>query len=176
MVKNDATLRNLKNQIGQIANELRNKQHGALPSDMENLRKPSKENWKANKLLPQLKDLGSFIIPRNIGESCCGKTLGYLGSSINLMPTSFFKGLGIGKAKPTTITLQLVDRSLAYLEGEIEDVLVCVDKFIFCADYINLDFEADKGVPIILERPFLEAGRTRVDVQKGELTMQVQDE
>ena len=66
-----------------------------------------------------------------------------------------FRQLGVGEVRPTTVTLQLADRSHAYLEGKIEDVLVKVDKFIFLVDFIMLDFEVDKEVPIILGRPFL---------------------
>ena len=39
-----------------------------------------------------------------------------------------------------------------------------------------LDFEANKEVPIILGRPFLATERTLINVQKGELTMHVQDD
>ncbi|KAH9735234.1 hypothetical protein KPL71_017676 [Citrus sinensis] len=67
-----------------------------------------------------------------------------LGASINLMPLSVFKQLGVGECRPTTVTLQLADRSHAHLEGKIDDVLVKVDKFIFPVDFIVLDFEADK--------------------------------
>ena len=70
----------------------------------------------------------------------------------------------------------MADRSHAYPEGKIEDVLVKVDKFIFPVDFIVLDFEADKEVPIILEKPFLATGNTLIDVQKGELTMRVKDQ
>ena len=51
-----------------------------------------------------------------------------------------------------------------------------IDKFIFPVDFIVLDFEADKEVPIILGRPFLATGKTLIDVQKGELTMRVNDQ
>ncbi|KAL5578344.1 hypothetical protein UlMin_020043 [Ulmus minor] len=74
------------------------------------------------------------------------------------------------------MSLQLADRSIAHPEGKIEDVLVKVDKFIFPVDFIILDYEADLEVPIILGRPFLATGRTLIDVQKGDLTMRVQDE
>ena len=57
----------------------------------------------------------------------------------------------------------------------IEDVLVKVDKFIFPADFIELDMEEDKEIPIILGRPFLATGRAMIDVQKGELKLRVQD-
>ena len=58
----------------------------------------------------------------------------------------------------------------------IEDVLVKVDKFIFPTDFIVLDMEEDQDISIILGRPFLATTRTLIDVQKGELTMRVQDE
>ena len=60
--------------------------------------------------------------------------------------------------------LQLANRSHAYLEGKIEDVLVNVDKFIFPVDFLVLDFEADKKVSVILERPFLTTGKTLIDM------------
>ncbi|KAL5561252.1 hypothetical protein UlMin_030999 [Ulmus minor] len=129
-----------------------------------------------NKLPPKLKDPGSFTIPCSIGNQYFGKALCDLGVSINLMPMSIFKKLGIGEARPTTVSLQLADRSIAHPEGKIEDVLVKVDKFIFPVDFIVLDYEADLEVPIILGRPFLATGMTLIDVQKGELTMRVQDE
>ncbi|XP_062103904.1 uncharacterized protein LOC133815026 [Humulus lupulus] len=111
-----------------------------------------------NKPPPKMKDSGSFTIPCTIGNSYCGMALCDLGASINLMPMSVYRQLGIGEVRPTTVTLQLVDRSLAYPDGKIEDVL------------------ANKEVPIILGRPFLATGRTLIGVQKGELTMRVQDE
>ncbi|KAL5558512.1 hypothetical protein UlMin_034723 [Ulmus minor] len=129
-----------------------------------------------NKLPPKLKDPGSFTILCSIGNQYFGKALCDLGASINLMPMSIFKKLGIGEARPTTVSLQLLDRSIAHPEGKIEDVLVKVDQFIFLVDFIVLDYEADLEVPIILGRPFLATGRTLIDVQKGELTMRVQDE
>ncbi|XP_060969103.1 uncharacterized protein LOC133036595 [Cannabis sativa] len=129
-----------------------------------------------SKIPPKLKDPGSFTIPISIGGRDVGRALCDLGASINLMPMSTFRKLGIGEARPTTVTLQLADRSMAHPEGKIEDVLVQVDKFIFPADFIILDYEADREVPIILGRPFLATGRTLIDVQNGELTMRVNDQ
>ncbi|KAL5549463.1 hypothetical protein UlMin_004694 [Ulmus minor] len=66
-----------------------------------------------SKLPPKLQDPGSFTIPCSIGGQYCGKALCDLGASINLMPMSIFKTLGIGDARPTTVSLQLADRSIA---------------------------------------------------------------
>ncbi|XP_012477614.1 uncharacterized protein LOC105793239 [Gossypium raimondii] len=115
-------------------------------------------SYLQNKLPPKMKDHGSFTIPCSIRDSYCGMALGDLGASINLMSMFVFNQLGIGEARPTTVTLQLVVRSLAHLDGKIKDVLV------------------HKKVPIILERPFLATGKTLTDVQKCELTMRIQDE
>ncbi|KAJ9548063.1 LOW QUALITY PROTEIN: hypothetical protein OSB04_020606 [Centaurea solstitialis] len=128
------------------------------------------------KIPPKLKDPGSFTIPCSIGGQEVGLALCDLGASINLMPLSVFNKLGIGEVRPTTVTLQLADRSIAYPKGKIEDILVKVDKFIFPADFIILDCEVDKKVPIILGRPFLATGRALIDVHKGELTMRVNDQ
>ncbi|XP_012461514.1 uncharacterized protein LOC105781527 [Gossypium raimondii] len=108
-----------------------------------------------NKLPSKMKDLGSFTIPCSIGNYYLGKALCYLGASINLMPLSTLRKLGIGHIKPTIVTLQLADRSLAQLKGQIKDILVHVDKFVFLADFVILGCEADMKVPIILGRPFL---------------------
>ncbi|KAJ8747653.1 hypothetical protein K2173_012998 [Erythroxylum novogranatense] len=129
------------------------------------------------KLPPKLKDPGSFTIPCVIGTLIFGKALCDLGASINLMPISVFRKLGMGDViKPTSVRLQLADRSIIHPWGILEDVLVKVDKFIFPADFIVCDIEEDAEVPIILGRPFLATGRVLIDVEKGELTMRVNGE
>ncbi|XP_063938056.1 uncharacterized protein LOC135147930 [Daucus carota subsp. sativus] len=106
----------------------------------------------------------------------CSACLCDLGASINLMPLSIFTQLGLPELKPTNMSLQLADRSITYPRGIIEDVLVKVDQLIFPADFVILDFEEDKRIPIILGRPFLATGQTLIDVQKGELTMRIQNQ
>ena len=69
------------------------------------------------KLPQKLKDPDSFTISCKIGNSIFDRALWDLGASINLMPLSIFRGLGLGEARPTTITLQLADRSLNHPRG-----------------------------------------------------------
>ena len=87
------------------------------------------------------------------------KALLDLGASVNLLPYSIYKRLGLGELKPTSITLFLADRSMKIPRGMIEDVLVQVDKFYYQVDFVVLDTDpVVKGtnyVPIILGRPFL---------------------
>ena len=128
------------------------------------------------KLPPKLKDPGSFTIPCTIGKSYFDRALCDLGASINLMPFSVFRKLGLGEVKLTTISLQLVDRSIKYPRGVIEDVLVKIDKFIFPADFIVLDMDEDEKIPLILGRPVLAMGRTLIDVQQGKLVLRVEED
>lgn len=92
------------------------------------------------------------------------------------MPLSIYKKLGLKEAKLTNISLRLADRSLTYPLGIVEDVLVKVDTLIFPTDFVVLDFEEDKNIPIILGRPFLSTGQTLIDVPNGELIMKVFDQ
>ncbi|XP_062075446.1 uncharacterized protein LOC133779508 [Humulus lupulus] len=128
------------------------------------------------KLPPKLKDLGSFAIPCSVEDTITTKALCDLGASINLMLLSIFRKLKLGEARPTTVSLQMVDRSVKQPRGVIEDVLVKVGKFIFPTDFIILDMEEDANIPIILGRTFLAIGTALIDVQKGELKLRVQNE
>ncbi|XP_075078756.1 uncharacterized protein LOC142164608 [Nicotiana tabacum] len=72
--------------------------------------------------------------------------------------------------------LQLADRSIAHPEGVIEDVSLQIGKFIFPADFIILNYEADELVPIILGRPILATGDAIIKVREGKMILRVDDE
>ncbi|XP_022152112.1 uncharacterized protein LOC111019902 [Momordica charantia] len=69
------------------------------------------------KLPQKMGDTGSFTIPISIGRKNVGHAPGDLGASINLMPLSVYQKLGIEKARPTTVILQLADRLITHPEG-----------------------------------------------------------
>ena len=92
------------------------------------------------------------------------------------MPLSVVQRLSLGELTPTTITLQMDDRSMAQLEGILEDVLVKVGKFIFPVDFVIMQMEEDTQVPLLLGRPFLATGAALIDLLKGELTLRVGNE
>ena len=129
------------------------------------------------KNLPEkMKDSGSFTIPYVIGEFEFQKALYDSGASINLMPLSVARKLSFAELTPTTVTLQMADRTMAKPEGVIEDVLVKVGKFIFLVEFIILDKEEDSQVPLLLGRPFQATGAALIDMQKGVLTLRVGEE
>ncbi|XP_076954772.1 uncharacterized protein LOC143629365 [Bidens hawaiensis] len=102
-----------------------------------------------NKLPEKMTDPGSFTIPCLIGR--------------------------IGEPKPTRMSIQLADRSIKYPRGIVENMLVKIDKFVFPVDFVILDMDEDKNVPLILGRPFLATARALIDVCTGKLTLRVND-
>ena len=123
-----------------------------------------------------MKDPASFTILCFIGKYEFKKALCDSGANINLMPLSVVQRLSLGELTPTSITLQMADRSMAQPEGILKDVLVKVGKFIFQVDFVIMQMEEDTQVPLLLGRPFLATGAALIDVQKGELTLRVGDE
>ena len=102
-----------------------------------------------------------------------GKALCDSGASINLMPLSAAQRLSLGKLTPTAITLQMANRILAHPEGILEYVLIKVGKFVFLVDFVVINMEEDKKVPLLLGRPFLATGAVLIDVKKRELTLRI---
>nr|GEW38595.1 hypothetical protein [Tanacetum cinerariifolium] len=127
--------------------------------------------------LPQKEgDPGSFTLPCLIGPLAVKNALADLGASINLMPYSLVRRLGISKLKPTRMSIQLAGRSIKYPIGVCENLLVKVSKFIFPVDFVVLEMDEYELVPIILGRPFLATARAVIDVHEGELSLRVETE
>ncbi|GJX47959.1 reverse transcriptase domain-containing protein [Tanacetum coccineum] len=116
---------------------------------------PLNENFLAvllRKLPEKLGDLGKFLIPCDFSELEECMALADLGASINLMPLFVWKILMLPELVPTCMTLDLANRSVAYLAGIAEDVFVQVG------------------------RPFLRTARALADVYGEELTLRFGDE
>ncbi|KAL6332918.1 hypothetical protein AAG906_019923 [Vitis piasezkii] len=117
------------------------------------------------------KDPGCPTISVMIGGKVVEKTLLDLGASVNLLPYSVYKKLGLGELKPTSITLSLADRSVKIPRGVIEDVLVQVDNFYYPVDFVVLDTDPTvkeaNSVPIILGRPFLATSNAIINYRNG---------
>ncbi|XP_019255132.1 PREDICTED: uncharacterized protein LOC109233721 [Nicotiana attenuata] len=119
---------------------------------------------------------GDFTIPCNIGARDFARALCDNGDSINLMPLAIYKQAGLGMSRPTSMRLQMADRSIKRPVGIIDDVLVKVGKFLLPTDFVILDCAVDKEIPIILGRPFLAIGGALMDSEQNEIKFRVNDE
>ncbi|GJV58610.1 reverse transcriptase domain-containing protein [Tanacetum coccineum] len=126
-----------------------------------------------NKVPKKLEDPGKFLIPCALQELDRTNALVDSGASINLLPHSIYKKLGLGALKPTRMTLELANRSITHPMGIAKDVVVRVDGFTFLADFVVVNFEPDPRVPIILGRPFLRTAKALIDLYEEKLTLRV---
>nr|GEZ20765.1 reverse transcriptase domain-containing protein [Tanacetum cinerariifolium] len=121
----------------------------ALLSNKEKLQElantPLNENCSAvilKKLPQKLRDPGKFLIP-------CG-----FRASINLMPLSVWRKLGLPDLIPTRMTLELANHAICTPDGIARDVFS----------------------PLILGRPFLRTARALIDVHGEEMILRDGDE
>ncbi|GKB08257.1 reverse transcriptase domain-containing protein, partial [Tanacetum coccineum] len=126
-----------------------------------------------NKVPKKLEDPGKFLIPCALQELDKTSALAVLGASINLLPHSIYKKLGLKALTPTRMTLELANRSITHPMGIAEDVVVRVDGFTFLVDFVVVNFELDPRVPIILGRPFLRPTKALIDLYEETLTLRV---
>ncbi|XP_027082523.1 uncharacterized protein [Coffea arabica] len=71
-----------------------------------------------------------------------------------------------GPLKETWIIIQLADRTNAYSDELVEDVLVKINDLVFLADFYVLDMDDDLSPdisPLLLGRPFFNTAQTKID-------------
>ncbi|XP_057755825.1 uncharacterized protein LOC130975008 [Arachis stenosperma] len=130
-----------------------------------------------NSLPEKLKDPGGFMIPCTLGDAYTTTALCDLGVSINLIPAFLIKKLCLtDEVKPTCICLQLAYGSIKIPSEVIEDMIVRMGPFAIPIDLVLLDMDGHKSASLIKGRPFLVTGRTLIDVEKGEVTLRVNEE
>nr|GEY61353.1 hypothetical protein [Tanacetum cinerariifolium] len=94
-------------------------------------------------------------------------------ASVSVMPLSTYLNLGLGELAHTKLIVELVDRTVEYPKGIVENVLVGIGKFVFPVDFVILDMPKDVKVPLILERPFLSTAHAKIDVLKRKITLRI---
>nr|GEY05562.1 reverse transcriptase domain-containing protein [Tanacetum cinerariifolium] len=119
----------------------------ALLSNKEKLQElantPLNENCSVvilKKLPKKLGDPRKFLIPYGFSELKC-KALSDLGASINLMPLSVWKKLGLPELISTRMTLELANRAICTAAEITRDVFVPMGKFTFPTDFVIVDYE-----------------------------------
>ncbi|XP_023772671.1 uncharacterized protein LOC111921348 [Lactuca sativa] len=120
------------------------------------------------KRLPKkCKDPGVFTVSCKMGKLFVPRAMLDLGASINVLPYSSYKTMGIGPLSKTGVVIQLAGRSLVHPKGVLEDVLVQVNELVFPADFYVLDM-GDENTPqsnsILLGKPFMSTAKTKIDV------------
>ncbi|GJT86173.1 putative reverse transcriptase domain-containing protein [Tanacetum coccineum] len=122
------------------------------------------------------KDPWSFTLPCFINNTRFENALVDLGASVNVMPLSTYLNLGLGELAHTRLSVELANKTVKYLNGIAENVLVGIGEFTFPVNFIVLDMPEDIKVPLILGRPFLSTARAKIDVYKRKITLRIREE
>jgi len=85
------------------------------------------------------------------------------------MPKVIFDKLNHTTLSPTSIYLQLADQLIRHPAGVAENIRVKLHDFLVPMDFIVLDMEVDKKVPLIFGRPFLSTAKGHIDVGAREI-------
>ncbi|GJT49885.1 putative reverse transcriptase domain-containing protein [Tanacetum coccineum] len=134
------------------------------------------DSYINNTIPPNEKDPRSFTLACFINDICFDNAFVDLGASIIVMPLSTYLNLRLDELAHTRLTVELVDRTVKYLKGIAENILVGISKFTFPIDFIILDMPEDIKVTLILGRPFLSTARAKIDVYKRKITLRVGEE
>ena len=129
-----------------------------------------------SKSLPKLKNPGCFTVLYMIGGTQFDRALCDIGASVSLMPYSIYKKLNLEELKPTNICLSMADKSITYPVGILENVPTKVGKFVIPADFVVLEMEEDLEIPILFGRPFLMTAGAIIDMKRGKITLEVDNE
>jgi hypothetical protein len=126
-----------------------------------------------NTSLIKKKDPGCPTIECSIGNQYFNNALCDLGVSVSVMPKVVFNRLNHPTLVPTSMCLQLADRSVRYTSGITENVPVKIHEFLVPVDFVVLDMHPDSRVSLILGRPFLSTANARINVGGGEITFEI---
>ncbi|XP_071718977.1 uncharacterized protein [Rutidosis leptorrhynchoides] len=113
-----------------------------------------------------------FLIPCNVNGSEVLTSSVDSGASINFMPYSVYKRLGLGDLSHTTMGVKLIDQSINSSMGIAEDLIVKVGDMEFPIDFVIVDIKEDPVVPIVLGRPFWATSGSFFDIRTRKLTLQ----
>ncbi|RVW86075.1 Retrovirus-related Pol polyprotein from transposon 17.6 [Vitis vinifera] len=122
--------------------------HEVETHEGESSQEEEEETEKREEIKGKKKDISEgkrTMIQHHDWRKVVEKALLDLGASVNLLPYSVYKQLGLGELKPTSITLSLADRSVKIPRGIIEDVLVQVDNFYYPVDFVLITPEEEEG-------------------------------
>ncbi|GJY16945.1 reverse transcriptase domain-containing protein [Tanacetum coccineum] len=170
---NDAVIKEYQNQAKVYKNQMTSFNRNAFKvQNFNTTRLPNSELYQVQNLPEKLEDPRKFLIPCALQELDRTSALANSGASINLLPHSIYKQLGLGALTPTRMTLELANRSITHPMGIAEDVVVRVDGFTFLADFVGLNLEPDPELPIIFRRPFRsQPAKALIDLYAGKITL-----
>nr|AAN09863.1 putative retrotransposon-like protein [Oryza sativa Japonica Group]AAP52590.1 hypothetical protein LOC_Os10g11740 [Oryza sativa Japonica Group] len=96
-----------------------------------------------------------------------------LGASVSVMPKDVFDKLNFTMLAPRPMRLQLADSSVRYHARIAEDVPVKIRDFFIPVDFVVLDMDTEKEMPLILGPPLLSTADANIGVGIGSIRFRI---
>jgi hypothetical protein len=117
-------------------------------------------------------DPGNPMVTVQIQGCFFPNTLVDLGAAINILTIETCNTLGITSFEPTSIMLQLADRSVVKPVGTLQDIAISVDSWEYPADFLVINPRSGlDGHPLILGRPWLTTTDAYIGCRTGNMTI-----
>ena len=126
-------------------------------------------------MLEKKSDLGRPIIPIAIGSHIFQEAIYDFEASVNIMPKVIYDQINGDTLFYTNMLLQLVDQSLYYPKGVLEDAIVQVGQSYVLIDFVVLETSGDVRAPIILGQPFLSTAKAIIYVDSAKICFTIKD-
>ena len=125
-------------------------------------------------MLEKKGDLGRPVIPIAIGPHIFQEAICDFGASVNIMSKVIYDKIN-GDTLLTNMRLELVDQSLCYTKGVLEDAIVRVGQSYIPIDFVVLEIGVDVRPPIILGRPFLSTTKAIIYTNSAKICFTIKD-
>jgi hypothetical protein len=115
------------------------------------------------------------VIPISIGCHNFPEAICDFGTSVNIMPKIIYERILGDPLLYTDIRLQLVDQSICYPKGVLEEAVIRVGQSYVPVDFVIMDTGGDEKAPIILERPFLCTTKAIIYAEHTKIVLSIKD-
>jgi hypothetical protein len=121
----------------------------------------------------EMGDPGVPTISCQIGTQKFDQALCDLRARVSVMPKVIYDKLNHGSLVPTSKHLQLVNQSIRCPVGFAEDIPVQIRSSFVHVDFVVLEMDVCRQIPLILERPFLSTIGATIDVAAGIIMLNI---
>ena len=179
-----------KSQVAQLAAAIPPSEKGKIlgqPDDLETANlvdihnatqcyiEPVAVQWIDHSLPEKMGDPRRPVIPISIGCHSFPEAIYDFGASVNIMPRVIYEKILNDSLLYTNMRLQLVDQSICYPEGVLEEVVIRVGQSYVPIDFVVMETGVDEKAPIILGRPFLCTIKAIIYAEHAKIVLSIKD-
>jgi hypothetical protein len=117
---------------------------------------------------PDVLTISCLIDTQKFDQALCD-----LGARMSVMPKVIYGQLNHDSLVPISMHLQLADQSIQHPVGIMEDIPVRIRNSFIHVDFVVLEMDACRHIPLILGRPFLSTTGTMIDVAAGIIKLNI---